>query len=284
MNLSAQEITVLKDLGLQYMEIAVHPVQTEKLRLWKSLNRNAMERPMVCIALLPWNELEGTNHQACGLSDPVWRALELNLRQTIYKWKSFPADMVAEPFITIPLSVSSTGYGIQSDADSMELDRDSTAPSKHYNRVLFSLDDVEKIKDMEIIHDEAESRRHFDEANEIFAGIAPVIQGHGLQFHLGVWDKLSEMIGMNEVYLELLDNPEFVHACMNRITEATIAGIKQANDLKVHDDISPRCHCSYVYNDLSLPSFGQGTGAVSSGSWAFGMAQLFTSVSPATTE
>jgi len=71
---------------------------------------------------------------------------------------------------------------------------------------------------------------------------------------------------------------------MERITEATISGIKQANELKVHNDIANTCHCSYVYTDELLPDFGAGKGPVSYNCWAFGMAQLFTSVSPKVTE
>jgi len=34
------------------------PVQSEKLRMWKALNRRCMERPMIAIDQLPWSELK----------------------------------------------------------------------------------------------------------------------------------------------------------------------------------------------------------------------------------
>jgi hypothetical protein len=101
---------------------------------------------------------------------------------------------------------------------------------------------------------------------------------------LGVWDFLTTYIGVEDAYYEIMDRPDFVHACLKRITEATIAGIKKANDLEVHNDIANTCHCSYVYTDELLPDFGAGKGPVSYNSWAFGMAQLFSTASPKVTE
>ncbi|MDC7235377.1 MAG: hypothetical protein PQJ58_19270 [Spirochaetales bacterium] len=279
-----EEIAVLRALAEEYMAIATLPIQQEKVDLWKSLNRMSGQRPMVVIDQFPWNELEGANDKACVVKDPWWRAFELNLRQTIYKWKICPVDMVVEPFLTIPLSAECTRFGLHHDEESMALDEDTTARSQHYSRTLKTMDDLEKIKDMKVTHDEALSARHMEEAREIFEGTAPLKQGHGIQFHLGIWDDLSRFIGMEDVYLEIMDNPDFLHACMNRLTESAIAGIREANALQVHNDIANTCHCSYIYTDELLPGFGEGKGPVSSNSWAFGMAQLFTSVSPVTTQ
>lgn len=91
-------------------------------------------------------------------------------------------------------------------------------------------------------------------------------------------------MSIENAFYEIMDHPEFVHACMERATEATIAGIKQANELKIHDDIANQCHCSYIYTDELLLDCGQGKGPISKNSWAFGLAQLFTSVSPKVTE
>ncbi|MBF9016818.1 MULTISPECIES: hypothetical protein [unclassified Oceanispirochaeta] len=284
MSLSKEEITALRQLGETYMAIASLPVQQEKVNLWKDLNRMSSQRPMVVIDQFPWNELEGANDKACGIKDPYWRDVELNLRQTIYKWNTCPVDMVVEPYITIPLSAECTRFGLHHDEESMALDEETTARSQHYSRTLKTMDDLEKIKDMKVSHDKALSEKHLDEAREIFSGTAPLKQGHGIQFHLGIWDDLSRFIGMEDVYYEILDNPDFLHACMDRLTDSAIAGIREANALQLHDDISNTCHCSYIYTDELLPGFGEGKGSVSSKSWAFGMAQLFTSVSPAATE
>ena len=252
----------------------------------ESLERGKMQRPMVCIDQLPWNELNAcaADELTCLVHDPYFRNIERELRQKIYMWNHFPVDMVIEPYITIPRIIRNSGYGLTEDSKILALSEGSTAPARHFNRVLNDYEDIEKIKDMEITEDNELSALYFAQAKEIFDGIAPVIQGHGIQFHLGVWDCLTTLLTVEGAYYEIMDRPEFIHACMERITEATIAGIKQANELQVHNDIANTCHCSYVYTDELLPDFGMGKGPISKNCWAFGLAQLFTSVSPKITE
>lgn len=284
MALGKEDANVLRELGARYMEFASLPVQQEKVDLWKALNRGKMERPMVVINQYPWDELNLRGELTCRIKDPFWAGVESNLRRAIYQWVHCPVDMVLEPYVTIPLSLSNTMFSMPDRTDrSYHAGEDSVA-GQHYNRIIKTMEDVAMIKDMVITHDEALSRVHWEEAQVIFDGVVPLVQSHGLGFHLGVWDKLSVYIGMEDVYYELMDNPDLIHACMDRITEATLAGIRQANELKVHDDIANQCHCSYIYEDDRLPGFNQGRGAVSQNCWAFGMAQLFTSVSPDTTE
>lgn len=281
---SPKDKEVLRKLGQQYMDIATLPVHREKIELWKALNRGKMQRPMVCIDQLPWNELNTNGELTCLVDNPFFREIELDLRRKIYMWNHFPADMVIEPYITIPKVIVNSGYGLTADEEILELSEDSTAPARHFKRVLNDYEDIEKITDMKISVDNKLSELHFQHAKEIFDGVAPVIQGHGIQFHLGVWDYLTTLMGIEDAYFEIMDRPEFIHACMERITEATISGIRQANELKVHNDIANTCHCSYVYTDELLPDCGEGKGPISQNSWAFGLAQLFTSVSPKVTE
>ncbi|MBN1777725.1 MAG: hypothetical protein JW811_06340 [Clostridiales bacterium] len=280
MKLSGDDISTLRELAASYMEIAELPVMREKIELWKALNRSKMQRPMVCIDQLPWDELSADETLQCRIADPYWRNVEWELRATIYKWRHFPVDMVVEPFITIPKVIGNSGYGLGAECDVLRLTEETTAPSRLYKQVLTGFEDIGRIQDMRISVDAAKTREVWEQAQHIFAGAAQLMQGHGIQFHLGVWDYLTEVMGVENAYIDFMDRPDFLHACMDRITGAAIAGIEQANALGVHDDISNRCHCSYVYTDELLPGCGEGKGPVSQNSWAFGLAQLFTSVSP----
>lgn len=284
MNISQKDIVILRELGKKYMEVASLPVQREKMELWKRFNAYSKgARPMVIIDQLPWNELNNTGELTLQVENPFFREIEWNLRSTLYKWNHFPVDMVVEPYITIPKAVYNTGYELKMDVSTLG-SADSTAKSQHYDNILQTEKDIEKIKDMVITVDAAESQDRLETAKMIFDGIAPVVLGHGIGFHLGVWDRLSEYMGVENIYCDLYDRPEFLHACMRRITDATIAGIKQANELQVHDDLVNTCHCSYIYTDKLLSDFATAPGSVSKNCWAMGLAQLFSSASPSTTE
>ena len=283
MELKKDERELLRTLASRYMEIATLPVQAQKRDLWKALNRSRMERPMVVIDQLPWNELNTDGSLTCRISDPFWRGIEWNLRSTIYKWEHFPVDMVVEPFITIPKSIHSTGYGLEIQEHTKSTEADNDVVSHQFVNQLETEEDIEKISDIHLTHNEAESRLWMDAAAQVFDGVAPIRQSSGYQFHLGVWDYVSMLMGVENAYLDMMDRPEFIHKIMERMTRSVLAGIRDANELGIHNDTINTCHCSYIYTDELLPDFGQGKGPESRNSWAFGLAQLFSSVSPAFT-
>lgn len=276
---------ILRQLATKYMEYATLPVQKEKIRLWKALNRSEMERPMVVIDQLPWNEINLNGELDCHVSDPMWQGIERELRQSIYKWEHFPVDMVLDPFILIPKAVTNTGIGLSPEVERLGVEGNTDVYSQHYIPQITEPEDVEKIKDPIVTHDEKQSALWMQEARDIFEGVAPVRQGGGtgnMGVHLGVWDTLSHLMGVENIYYDFIDEPEFIHALMERITQSVISGIEQCNALHLHGDLVNTCHCSYIYTDDLLPDSGAGKGPQSQNCWAFGLAQLFTSVSPET--
>ncbi len=276
--MNIMERDILRRLVTEYMEAASLPVQREKIRLWKALNRSRIERPMITIDQLPWNEL-ACEELTLQIGDPYWRGVENNLRQTLYKWRHFRVDMVLDPFIPIPKALHHTGYGLHSREETIGA-ADSTAKSYHFINQLESLEDVRKITDYHITHDEAETARRMAEAADLFGDIAPAVpMGH--TFHLGIWDIISGYMGVDNAYIAFMDNPDLLHAAMERLTQATLCAIEDANACGGHNDNANICHCSYIYTDELLPDSGMGGGPRSENCWAFGLAQLFTSISPA---
>ena len=284
MELTQHEKDVLRSLAEKYMTYALDSINGEKLKMWLALNRGEMIRPMVMIDQIPWNELNADGSLTNEISGGVWRDVETNLRQKIYQWEHFPVDLVLNPYIDIPLAVKNSGYGLLPDTELHESDPTNSVRSMHFTNLINSLDDVEKISDMHITHDTELSRRWLDEAHELFDGIAPVVQSSDLSFHLGIWDYISQLMSVEQVYFDIIDRPELLHALMNRLTESTLNGIREANELGVHADKLNICHCSHVFTEELLPDCGQGKGPQSANCWAFGLAQLFTSVRPAVTE
>ncbi len=279
---SKEDKETLRNLGQIYMGYASLPIQQKKAELWKALNRCQMQRPMITIDQIPWHEFHD-EALICRVQDPFWQEIEQNLRRKIYQWKRFPADMVLEPFFDIPAAVCRSDYGITVEEDVIKQHADERASSHYYKPTISEMEDIEKIKDITISYDKDLTAERLTAAKDVFAGIGPVRPIYCTSFHLGVWDKLSQFLGVENVYFDLVDRPEFLHAAMRRITDATLAGIRRANELMIHDSNINTCHCNYIYTDELLPGFNQGGEAVSENCWAFAMAQLFTSVSPEVT-
>lgn len=119
-------------------------------------------------------------------------------------------------------------------------------------------------------------------AKQVFEGIAPVYW-EGISMHSGLWDTISMWQGVEECYFMLMDEPELIHAMMERMTQATLEMIRQGNEYGVFDTASGLCHCSHTITAPFSQEMAQRPG-ISQNSWTFGMAQLFTSVSPSITE
>ncbi|HOD93172.1 MAG TPA: hypothetical protein PLT91_02180 [Clostridia bacterium] len=281
MELTKKEISVLQETAKKYMEYASLPIQKEKITLWKALNRSKMERPMVVIDQIPWNEMNDNHELDLFVDNPVFRRVELNLKKEIYKFKHYPVDMVLDPFIRVPKAISNTGYGMKVEEETLYAS--GNVSSHVFKNQLATMEDAKKIKDMIVTHDEQETKRRYETANEVFDGIAPV-EMEGTIFHLGVWDHLSQFMGVENIYFDLVDEPEKLHLFMERMTTSVIKGIEQVNQLKIYDTNANVCHCSYIYTDELLPDSGMGKETITKYGWAFGLAQLFSSVSPGVTE
>lgn len=276
--LSQKERDCLRRLVADYMEAATLTVQKEKIELWKALNRRQMQRPMVVIDQLPWNELQ-CDELCLEIADPYWRAVENMLRQTLYKWRHFPVDMVLDPFIGISKVYSNTGYGLDAQVETRGVE-DSTAKAQRFTNILKNLEDVKKITDCRLTYNAEATERVAAQAEELFGDLAPVrLMGHS--FHIGIWDFVTQWMSVEDAYYAFVDEPELLHAIMERMTEATLVAIEDANRLGLHNDLANTCHCSYIYTDELLPYSGEGKGPYSQNCWAFGLAQLFTSLSPA---
>lgn len=143
-------------------------------------------------------------------------------------------------------------------------------------------EDLEKIKDKQLTLNKEQSDEWLEAAKYVLDGILPVRQAGGSDAHyLGIWDRLSEFMGVENIYIDLMERPEFIHQIMDRMTNSFLAGIHQANALGLMNTSDNTCHCSVIYNDEQLPDFGAGKGSDTYHSWAMGLAQLFTAVSPA---
>ena len=279
MSLSKEERGLLRALAERYMEHALSAQNNENRRLWRSLNDGVMLKPMVAIDQMPWNELNDDGSLSCAVTDPYFRRIEWNLRSEIYKWERLPADMVLNPYVLLPRPIANTGYGIRNEYEATARTDAGGVVSKRYVNQFKEPEDVEKIKTPRISIDRESEARLFDEAKEIFDGVAPVKPG-GVVLHLGFWDWIAQWMGVENCYIELMDRPEMMHAIMERLTAATIDEIEQINALGLYDVNCNMCHCSYTFSD-ALPSEDcDRENPTSRDGWGFGMAQLFTSVSP----
>jgi len=277
MKISENDRKVLRGLASKYMLYALSDKNKEKRELWRALNCMRMQKPMISIEQIPWNEMDVDGSLVNKVEDPYFRGIEQTLRRQIYKWEHLPADMVLDPYITLPRSISNSGFGLTTQ-------RLAHSSAGTINSYLFE-DQLEELEDLQKIHTPVLSiniekeAEIFYEAEKIFGGIAPLEWG-GISLHSGLWDSITFWKGVENCYIDLLDRPELIHAIMEKYTSAFIEHIEQINTLKIYDVKSNSCHCSYTFNDRVSDLERLTCEGVTYNGWTFSMAQLFTSVSP----
>lgn len=279
--LCKEEIRVLRQLAQEYAAAAALPLQQEKKRLWLKLNHLNMERPMLTIDQIPWYEMDVDGSLECVVQDEYWRGVEQTLRRTLYKFRHMPADMVLTPYVCLPKPIHNSGWGIEPKIGRLlKNDPGATAPSREYINQIETMEDLEKIRMPVLTLDrEAESKIE-EEARVIFEGIVEY-RMTGICMHLGIWDAIAMWMGVENCYFALMDDPELIHALMEKLTNGFIGMIEQMNRQELFDIHSHLCHCSHTFLK-DMPK--EEDHALSGNAWAFGMAQLFTSVSPQITD
>lgn len=279
--LNQNEKNVLRRLAKEYADVAALPTQAEKRALWLKLNSIRMERPMLLIDQIPWNEMDVDGSLICQVQDPYWRGVESDMRMTLYKWRHMPADMVVNPYLCLPRPIHNSGWGIDVRTERhIYLEENATASSFEFENQIHEPEDLEKIKMPKITLDAALEEQIVREATELFDGIIE-FRMTGQTMHLGIWDQISQWMGVTNCYIELMDRPEMMHAMMEKLTQGLIGMIHQMNELELFDIYSNVCHCSQTFL-RDMPK--EGDHMLSGNAWAFGLAQLFTSVSPEITD
>lgn len=274
---------VLRSLAAEYMELASLPIHKEQRELWFALNRCTPQRPLALIDQIPWHEMDVDGSLVNKVEDPYWYWIETYLRRQIYQWKHMPADMVLNPYILLPRPIALSGYGIDINEDAVALDPHNSVVGHKYHNQFTCLEDAEKIKMQQVLWDEGREKEIIQEAEYLFEGVAP-FKLTGLTLHLGFWDTITTWMGVDHIYTELYDTPELLHAIMEKLTQSALGVISQLNEKGLFDAYTNLCHCSHTFSD-DLPSKGcDPDNPKSKDVWAFGLAQLFTSVSPKITD
>jgi hypothetical protein len=271
---------ILKKLGAELAEISLLPVQKEKKQLWINNNDLHPVRPMVYIDQLPWHEINTADEMKLLCEDEFLRGVEYDIRRLLYRWKHFPCDMVVENRIDIPRAVHNMNYGMNIKEDILITDKANDVVSHKYKDQAASEQDLDALKYDEIWVDEKLDQEHMGTCLEIFSGIIPV-RFAGVRFHAGVWDRITMMRSVQAILEDVIDRPEFIVKVVKKFVSLSMSTLDQCEKLGLLDPQMQYVHCTGAYtNELSPMEEGQ-TVPTAKNVWSFGMAQVFTTMSPA---
>ncbi len=228
---SNPDLQILRALVASYAEAAALPQHREKAELWRRLNGLKPTRPLVWINEIPWRELAVEEDLTNRCEDPLCRKLETDLRKTLYQWRHFPGDMVLDPELQVMIECtprsSYADYGIEAHET-----KDTTAA---FHSVIESLADVEKLKVPEVVVDWDTTQRRLEILSAAAEGLIGVRrQGIVHQWH-SPWDQMIHWYGIERLYMDMVDQPELVHALLGRFMQALHIVVDRQEELGVLD-------------------------------------------------
>jgi len=274
---------VLRELGRVIRDIAADPVNEGRKKLWKQMNGLKPVHPLVFIFEVPWHEMNHENELTPLCRDPFCKGIETDLRRKIYQWKHFQGDMVVEGYIPSHPVIQDTGIGIKEESDIVCLDKDTTAPSRHFNIQISREEDIEKIKMPVITYDEKATEKDFRILSEIFDGVLPVRRTGVKWTSVAPWDELVRLTGVEPVLMDMVVRPDYVHRMISRMTDTYLARLKQYEKLNLLDlNNDNTYHGGGLNYTDQLPQKDFNPAHVRPvDMWGRTMSQIFSTVSPA---
>jgi len=277
--ITSKDREILRELANKYAEIAAHPDNKERYKRGKDTNSLRLARPIVWLHEIPWHEMDidGELQLRCESSEA--HKIEHFFRQTLYRWKHIQADMYVEDALYISKAYDITDIGVEVEEDIIAHDINNHITSHHYKDILKTPEQVEALC-LPVVT----ARKDLDDvrvstANEIFDGILPIrLRGHGI-YH-APWDLICRLRGLEPILIDMMDDPDHLHVIRKKFMEIGLSQYDQMEKNDLLDFDIPDIHCTPPYAD-ELPAADYDGHVRLKDVWFRGMAQMFSTVSPA---
>lgn len=274
------EREILRALAGEIAEIAHLDTQKERARLHRAVNSLRMERPIVFLDELPWNQLNDNGELTLKCQDEFLRSIEQEFLRTLYRWRHCPGDMLIEPFYRLNRAIEIGDIGVRIVEDTIAHDEGNNIVSHHYIDQLPDMDSLERLHAPTIRVDDqlTESRRQW--LDGLFGDLLPVrVTGLTNAGFYMPWDNLSMWRGADKLLMDLSDNPDLLHAFMRRFVDIRLDMLRREEELNLLDADIGMLHCTAALVD-ELPGETVNGRVTRKNLWGRGTAQIFASVSP----
>ncbi|OPZ83279.1 MAG: hypothetical protein BWY76_02351 [bacterium ADurb.Bin429] len=271
---------IIRVLAAEVAEVAALPAQDETRARWRALNCLRPVRPMVTIDQVCWNEMNVDDELTLRCEAQECRDYEDFLRRTLYQWRHFRVDMVVDPFIRVSKAIHSTGFGIRTQERIAVGDPTNSVVGHGYTNQLVSDADLDRVQTPVLIHDAAETARRMEVAHDLFDGTLDIFE-QGYDPYLSIWDPISAWMSVEDACFALVDRPEFMMELVQRMVGGYMTMLDQAEAEGLLCHSQSLIHCTGAFTDeLPAPGFDPAKPRTKD-IWMFGLAQMFSTVSPA---
>jgi hypothetical protein len=251
--------------------------------MWKRLNRLERVRPLIHIQATTWNIWEELiPPDTLETTDEFAREQELALRRRIYCWEHFRDDRIVDDVITSPIvlrgDIAMQNFGLARD-----LEHPKERSGAHaFRPVIAPEDDLGKIQiESEITVDQEATESRYQRLCDLY-GDTLRVEKRGTDFiWFGPMDQFMQWRGIEQMFMDLIERPDWVHAALDRITtgyESRIEQMEKLNVLAPGNGNTMLGSGGYAWTDeLPQPDF-DGEHVRLKDLWARAATQIFTDV------
>lgn len=279
MAITNKDKKIIRELAKKVQEVANHPEQKEKTKMWLRHNRLERVKPMVLIfpegswrELLPEKNLIAT--------DPFCRDIERDLRIRLYYSEHLRDDSVIRGTIYSRIVINNSGWGVTIS----EILPNDPLGAIHYKSVIKEEADIGKLRKPQLTIDQVATEKNYQKLCELVGGILSVERRGVDSFQFCIIDEFARLRGLAQLYLDMVDRPEWLH----RILNFMVAGnLEMLNFLEKNNLLSLNNNANYVgsgglgfTDELPQPDF-DGIQVRTKDLWGGATTQMFSEVSPA---
>ena len=263
-----QDKLIIRELAKRYMELATSEKQQKANKRMLDTNDLKVVRPPVLIDEIPWHEL-ACEELTLLCEDGRCRGVEWALRTALYRKKYFgKADLIMPAEWTVRMSYSMNPLGLTAS--------ETRADGKGigYADVMEDESCLEKINPPVLKahpeNDEAAMAFYTD----LFGDVMPVRLAGVDYLYSAFWDVLTRLRGVEPIFEDMYDRPEYLHAIMKKLVERTAM---QLDFIEANLHVDP--HIEMLHCTPAAVSGLAEDGLKAT--WYRGMSQCFSNVSPA---
>jgi hypothetical protein len=216
-SISPDDRRVLHDLAAHVAEVAARPIEQTKRELWYQHNALRPTRPLIfCDPENGWNEIITPDHLVC--RGALARDWEFRLRKEIYWGTQMNDDRVVQPFFDIAHISTESDWGMHETRIGGD-----NGGSYVWESPLRSYDDLPRLRYPQITVDWPATERTVALANETFGDQLAVRLKTAWFWTVGMTWTLIYLRGLQQMMLDMLDNPDQLHSIMAFLRDGHLA-------------------------------------------------------------
>ncbi len=218
--MNAQDLQIIRDLARRVAEVAASPEMAHRRQEW--YRHNALQPGKAMLFCSPegsWVEINQQPELQPVCTDETARAWEMDLRNRLYIWEHFADDEVMDNRLSVGYVLEQTGYGL---APVYHRTEDTARGSAVWDAPLKDPADLAKLQVPTTTVDWDASQRRLEEAQDVFNGILDVQLRSSHWWTLSSVMAFSELRGLEQIMVDMLERPEWVHEAMAWFRDAKL--------------------------------------------------------------